>query len=641
MQRAATSDMLRRVKRFILYNFLRIRRNHRILLRLGLVVLFSSLAFLADESRNYDFRFFLRGDQPVRSDIVLITLRSNDFSKAPPMMGIDDDTTAFTSVNDSIYWNREKMQRILDVLLARKVKGVGVALYFPDEYQVNNLTDLERNLFFDERVAWESGATDSDVILPPLLANPDRINYGYLEFKPDDDGTVRKAGSAKQGDHFIEVLTGTSFPGDGQKFINFRGYSAPYASFTMTDLFSGQIPPEYFDGKWILIGADSPRTLKLNTPSGALTKLEITAHLLDTHLSNMWPKRTPYLIGVLLILAAVVFTTRLVTKYPSNVAFFFSFWISLFLAALSAWMFDVFAVWIPVVTPLSTILATWVIVVGYQASIIERKNFILEREKYFLNEVDQLKTNFVSLFSHDLKTPIAKIQAVINRIIQDNPDTRFNKDLADLRNFSDQLLRSIQGILKISRVESKDFRLNLESIDVNELVEHVCEDLRPLLEAKRLKLHKKLEPLFSIDCDTALIQEVILNLIDNAIKYTPEGGEIHIATYEKADFVFFLVKDTGEGITARDQERLFNKFARGHNQDLRTQGTGLGLYLVKYFIELHKGKVLLESSPQRGTRVTVSIPTVIQISENDLILKRDPTLKKEEGDNHEQNIANA
>jgi signal transduction histidine kinase len=176
---------------------------------------------------------------------------------------------------------------------------------------------------------------------------------------------------------------------------------------------------------------------------------------------------------------------------------------------------------------------------------------------------------------------------------------------------------------------------------VNELVEHVCEDLRPLLEAKRLKLHKKLEPLFSIDCDTALIQEVILNLIDNAIKYTPEGGEIHIATYEKADFVFFEVKDTGEGITARDQERLFNKFARGQNQDLRTQGTGLGLYLVKYFIELHKGKVLLESSPQRGTRVTVSIPTVIQISENDLILKRDPTLKKEEGDNHEQNIANA
>ena len=121
--------------------------------------------------------------------------------------------------------------------------------------------------------------------------------------------------------------------------------------------------------------------------------------------------------------------------------------------------------------------------------------------------------------------------------------------------------------------------------------------------------------MFSIEADTTLIQEVIHNLIENAIKYTPAGGRVTVTSQEKDDNVIVMVEDTGPGIHPEDQKEIWGKFTRGKNQSMEIKGTGLGLYLVKYFVELHSGKTFLESTPDVGTKIGFSIPIADETSE--------------------------
>jgi signal transduction histidine kinase len=140
------------------------------------------------------------------------------------------------------------------------------------------------------------------------------------------------------------------------------------------------------------------------------------------------------------------------------------------------------------------------------------------------------------------------------------------------------------------------------------VVEKVIAQLQPLSSDKRQEIHADLEPMFSLEMDAVLIQEVILNLIENAVKYTPNDGHIEIKTQEVEDKVIFTVKDSGPGIPPADRKHLFEKFFRGQAQKSQIKGTGLGLYLVKYFIELHGGEVFLESEVGKGTRVGFTLP---------------------------------
>src|SRR5690606_10893124 len=127
--------------------------------------------------------------------------------------------------------------------------------------------------------------------------------------------------------------------------------------------------------------------------------------------------------------------------------------------------------------------------------------------------------------------------------------------------------------------------INREATDLNQLVESAYNQVLVLAEDKRQELTLHLEPLFLVEIDGVLIQEVILNLIENAIKYTPSGGKISISTDEVDDSVLFLVDDTGPGVAPEDQEKIFEKFFRGKAHQNATKGTGLGLFLVKYFVE--------------------------------------------------------
>ena len=150
--------------------------------------------------------------------------------------------------------------------------------------------------------------------------------------------------------------------------------------------------------------------------------------------------------------------------------------------------------------------------------------------------------------------------------------------------------------------------------DINENILRVISRISPLAVEKNISIDTKLEPMFSLEVDITLIEEVIANLLENAVQYTPPGGEIKIRSQDDGESVIITVEDNGVGIDAIEQEQIWGKFTRGKQSEMNVKGSGLGLYLVKYFIELHNGKVFLESHLGLGTKIGFSLP----VNEQDL-----------------------
>ncbi len=564
-----------------------------------------------DEISSYDQRFQLRGDQKVSSQIVMITIKQSDISNI-----YDARTNSLGNINeatditDSFFWDKKTWTGLLGRLLKQNPKSIGVVLYFGDNIGGVHMTPEERALFDDPRITWASTTNNLERVLTPVFANRDKTNLGNNELRRDEDGIVRRVfPSRSDTPHLVEKITGKQFPTTLAGLpINFRGSSKVFAQYSLSEILYDELPANTFTNKIILIGAETSSAPVYSTPVGTLSRTEIMAHITDTVLGNKWIKRLGFLwyaAGFMILMWVAVF---IITTYPQSVALFFIIWIATLLAALSAWVFDSFYFWSPAFSPFVLLAATWTIFIGYQATKIEKQNFALQQEQQYLAELEQLKNNFVSLISHDLKTPIAKIQAIVDRLMTQHQDNELGQDLKSLRSFSDELNRYIQSILKVLRVESRDFKINTDVADINEVIEEALQQLRPLAREKGIQVHTSLEPMFSLEFDSTLIKEVVINLVENAIKYSLPGGNIEVISHETDEYVHVLVKDTGEGIKPEDMDKVWGKFTRGSDQDLRTKGTGLGLYLVKYFIELHGGKVTMESKVGHGTTVAFTLP---------------------------------
>jgi len=140
------------------------------------------------------------------------------------------------------------------------------------------------------------------------------------------------------------------------------------------------------------------------------------------------------------------------------------------------------------------------------------------------------------------------------------------------------------------------------------VIEAALRQLRPLAAEKNILLTTQLEPMFSVEFDITLMKEVVINLVENAIKYSSLGQNILVKSWEDNNYVHVSVRDNGPGISPSEIESVWQKFTRGKDQDLKTKGSGLGLYLVKYFVELHGGQILMESQLGSGTTVSFTLP---------------------------------
>lgn len=584
-------------------------RKQGLIYRILVCWVLATFAMYTDERTNFDTRFKIRGAQSASSDVVLLWLRPADINRY-----YDVRTQTLINLNelsefsDGFFWDQRLWHQILKTILEQNPRSIGVSVYFGDNIGNIEMSRKESEVFFNSKVFWATQMNSFDQMITPKMAKSDLSNVGQYEVYRDEDGLVRKIVSSwAETPHISEKMTGKKLPRHSpSQLINFRGPNRVFTSVTAEEVLNHEIRRDFFKNKIVLIGVDSSSSIRFLTPVGLLTRTEIIAHIVDNLTENRWIKK--YHIGfyALYALLLVILATFVVTLYPQSVAFAFLFWIGLLCISISTWSFDSLNIWVPGASSIILILIVWVVFVGYQATKVERRNYMLEQEQKYLQELEQLKSNFVSLISHDLKTPLAKIQGVVDRL-KKNSDN--DTDLLSLEDYTGELNHYIQSILKVMRVESRDFQINKTSMDLNKMIEDVVKSLKPLAEIKKININTKLEPLFLVDLDATLIREVIHNLVENAIKYSPENKEILVMSFETPDSqVGFKVQDQGEGIPTEELSTVWGKFVRGHSQSHKSKGTGLGLYLVKYFVELHAGRVTLQSELGRGTTVGFYLP---------------------------------
>lgn len=582
-------------------------RSRGVVLRGLLCWAIGCVILVNDEVNSYDHRLQLRGDQAFSSNIVLITLQPSDLAQSERLNGrAFGPLSEITDITDSFYWDRSLWESLLSKVLAQDPQKIGVTLFFSENLGPLKLSKKQQQIFMDRKIIWGTSTSLSERINQPLFSDDLRSNVGSIQILRDEDGVIRRF--IPTGTDLVSRMMEKTPAFASSKFINFRSSRGKFLEFSLRDILDERIPKKALEGKYVLIGAESPTSTQYLTPLGASQRHEVFAQILDNSVEKRWIYRASAWVYMAFLFLLMLLSVSVITGYPQTVAFVFMLWLATLTVAISAWVFDLFYIWIPAVSPAMQILATWVIFIGYQANKIERRNWQLQQEQIYLAELEQLKNNFVSLISHDLKTPIAKIQAIVDRLLAEPSSQHITADLKSLRLSSDELNRYIQSILKVLRVESRDFQLNKQVGDINETIQEALSQLTPLAHEKSIHIVSELEPMFSIEVDFTLMREVLINLLENAIKYTPEGGQIHISSRETGNKIWIEITDTGEGIPADELTNVWGKFVRGKDQDMKTKGTGLGLYLVKYFIELHGGEVFLESELKKGTKVSFSLP---------------------------------
>jgi signal transduction histidine kinase len=255
------------------------------------------------------------------------------------------------------------------------------------------------------------------------------------------------------------------------------------------------------------------------------------------------------------------------------------------------------------------ILAGYYFLIPYRLIKEYESRWGLEQKNKLMAEVEVLKDNFMSLVSHNLKTPIARITGAVENLLgRKDLGLQDRRELESVLHSADDLNRLVSRILTLAQVERPEYQIKTASKDLNVIVEKVVETHRRAAEEKRIRLTRHLEPLFPVLMDAELIRESVSNLVENAIKYTPSGGQVEVRTAENSGWLKVSVADDGPGISSEEMEKIFSKFYRGNevkNKGIR--GSGLGLYLVKYFVELHGGMVECRNRSEGGSEFWIQL----------------------------------
>lgn len=244
---------------------------------------------------------------------------------------------------------------------------------------------------------------------------------------------------------------------------------------------------------------------------------------------------------------------------------------------------------------------------------LERSNVSLENANEKLKSLDKLKTEFLSLASHQLRSPLTAIKGYASMMDEGsfgklNPE----QDGAVKRIYTSAqgLVNMVEDLLNVSKIEQGGMQYEFMPTDLNKAVIEITDEMKIPAEAKGLELRVKVAKYdnFMVSADPVKIHQVFLNLIDNSIKYTA-SGYVEVGLTRESNSVVFYVKDSGIGLTEETKAKLFQKFSRGEGARVDTGGSGLGLYLAYQIVKAHKGDIRVESEGLgKGTTFSVILP---------------------------------
>jgi len=229
-----------------------------------------------------------------------------------------------------------------------------------------------------------------------------------------------------------------------------------------------------------------------------------------------------------------------------------------------------------------------------------------------LEELSEMKTEFVSLVSHELRTPLTSIMGFAQTLRADTerlPPEDQDEFLGIIEQESNRLLVMINDLLDISRMEAgRPLAMHSSAVDLRELAEHVIRFQRVTTSAHNFRFEFP-KHLISVEADRDKVEQILTNLVSNAIKYSPRGGDIVVGASEHGEEVVVSVQDEGVGMSQEEISGLFQRYQRADRDAIKgIRGTGLGLYLVRGLAEAHTGRIWAESEPGRGSTFYFSLP---------------------------------
>ncbi|HEC71986.1 MAG TPA: PAS domain S-box protein, partial [Thermoplasmatales archaeon] len=245
--------------------------------------------------------------------------------------------------------------------------------------------------------------------------------------------------------------------------------------------------------------------------------------------------------------------------------------------------------------------------------ITERR--MIENE---LKKSERLKTEFMNIAAHELKSPVTPIKGYLELIIADKEATEKIKNWAkiSLRN-SERLLRLVNDILDVSRLDTDTMRFEMVKLNPVEILKEIVEDMRPAVEKKNLKFITKIpDDLPNIMGDRHRLSQVLKNLIGNALKFT-DNGHISITAKKEKDHILIAIEDTGIGISKDEIKKIFTKFYQAYSgDDRKNEGVGLGLFICREIIKKHNGEIWAESELGKGSTFFIKLPYIHKIIVN-------------------------
>lgn len=594
-----------------------------------------NLTLFRVEAYLYDIRMKLKGSEAPHPDIVLLATGENDPAQ-----------------NDS-KWEPNSLESqldLLEILVAQKPK----AILFLNRFDPN---EVETKPLVAEKFVKTANAanaygtkvvlgTDVDLggeVLPPyplsLLSHaPAVLHKDGSIFGEDkvmrrglltvyDEASVHMHAAYPNADkkelfNIVKNMRGSYFFRPAESWhimIRYPQNTSEQTKFPMlhySDLKSGKVSvAQNLAGKIIVI--DNLRKDAMNdyafTPYSRITytnpRIIVHASILDTILKNRGLIIIPSkLIIVITLLLTFLLSFITITKSPSRgVMALLLLSGGLFLISLALFKMGL---WLRLVHPLLSMFFAYYLIVPYRAILEYKKRWEVQEKHDLLVQVEELKGNFLSLMSHDLKTPVARIQGLAELILrQGEIPNQQQENMKQIISSTENLDKFITKILNLTKVESNEIKLNRRSKDINKIIEQCVQKLEFQARNKNIKFNLSLDPLFPLQLDAALIIQVFTNIIDNAIKYSPPGSQVEISSKELKGCVEVVIRDMGQGMDEEEKQQLFTKFFRGksHPGD-QNKGSGLGLYLSKYFIELHEGSVRVETKKNVGSEFVIQLP---------------------------------